>query len=1022
MHSKQSSTEIRRARLYDDDEADRGALKVVVKVVLVVGGVGFLLLVILVAIVLPIVQTGRKNLTEHYQQQKEKEAAIQATAELETRRLEREAEMRAQKEQERKEAIAKKREEALQPIAEARRKNEAARSEQMRLQQEKQEERRRQQAARAENVELAERAKTYLSKWLWNLREITADEFLVPQAEDTSDELSWRVHLLPILGYTELYDRFRLSEPWDSPHNISLLEEMPAPLQHSMDQKGQTRIRSFLPLDGPESNRLRAGEITDGLQNTALAVIVNGDHAVPWTRPDCLDPLPIPFATKLLSSSDSKAGFVFWCDGEFSSLDRTKESDLTAIMTPSAGELWARAQPSHQLLVINSIETTQSLSTESPSLESIKQSMEQIAGAYRQFIAKAAQDRKFATTVDRSPLSWRVHLLPFLGEEDLYQQFNLLQPWDNPSNLKLVAKMPSVFQTGTHQGRTSFCLLDTNPSSSSRPRQVKLPLAVDITDAPETTALFFLAAPHRSSLWTAPDGLLEVSDSSPHLSLGWNKSVPLLTATAAGDVLELPPQLHETKWKALLSLQGSERFDVTKALQSPESPLEREFVSAPPTPIQGTVEMPAIAFNRDSSPESSVVQATEELVKLREVGLAIQRYYSVHRRSPLHAASPSGKPSSLSWRVHLLPWLGHENLYKKFNLDEPWDSETNSPLLKFIPECYLTSTESIGETRICAITGSSGLLSARDAMNCSDTISHTAMLVHVPRQMAVPWTKPEDVDFSSIADAKALSEDNKSVQLLLGDGKPLLYSCELPDAVLKALLTHDGGELVDSGTVRRASAFLRGEANVLQADQDRWEAEQLKQILMAVKNYGDTYGTLPPDKSNEAMRVSSGAYNLSWRVHLLPFLGYKSLYKQFRLEESWDSPHNIQLLPLMPDCFRGPHDSTDTSTTRIVTISGVETLFPERGRALGVKDIKDGLSNTIFLLQAPDSVQVPWTKPDDITLLPDDLEPLDQLRSSFGLKVGFCDGSIRTLPPETSSAALKALITPNGGEIQNSNE
>ena len=42
--------------------------------------------------------------------------------------------------------------------------------------------------------------------------------------------LSWRVAILPHLGYQSLYDRFHLDEPWDSPHNRSLLAEMPREL------------------------------------------------------------------------------------------------------------------------------------------------------------------------------------------------------------------------------------------------------------------------------------------------------------------------------------------------------------------------------------------------------------------------------------------------------------------------------------------------------------------------------------------------------------------------------------------------------------------------------------------------------------------------------------------------------------------------------------------------------------------------------------------------------------------------
>ncbi len=45
-------------------------------------------------------------------------------------------------------------------------------------------------------------------------------------------------------------------------------------------------------------------------------------------------------------------------------------------------------------------------------------------------------------------LSWRVAILPYIGEEKLYARFRLDQPWDSESNLKLLAKMPDCFRVG----------------------------------------------------------------------------------------------------------------------------------------------------------------------------------------------------------------------------------------------------------------------------------------------------------------------------------------------------------------------------------------------------------------------------------------------------------------------------------------------------------------------------------------------------------------------------------------------
>ena len=47
------------------------------------------------------------------------------------------------------------------------------------------------------------------------------------QGPDGKPLLSWRVAILPYLSENELYQSFKLDEPWDSPHNKPLLERMP---------------------------------------------------------------------------------------------------------------------------------------------------------------------------------------------------------------------------------------------------------------------------------------------------------------------------------------------------------------------------------------------------------------------------------------------------------------------------------------------------------------------------------------------------------------------------------------------------------------------------------------------------------------------------------------------------------------------------------------------------------------------------------------------------------------------------
>ena len=56
---------------------------------------------------------------------------------------------------------------------------------------------------------------------------------------------------------------------------------------------------------------------------------------------------------------------------------------------------------------------------------------------------------------------------------------------------------------------------------------------------------------------------------------------------------------------------------------------------------------------------------------------------------------------------------------------------------------------------------------------------------------------------------------------------------------------------------------------------------------------------------------------LSWRVALLPYLGYRNLYEQFRHDEPWDSPHNRKLIAKMPPVYESQAGLPEGKTTYV---------------------------------------------------------------------------------------------------------
>ena len=102
--------------------------------------------------------------------------------------------------------------------------------------------------------------------------------------------LSWRVAMLPYLEQQALYSQFHLDEPWDSPHNRTLIEKMPAVFDNpNINEPGKTDylalVGSECVMDGTAAG-ISFAKISDGTARTIVLVESDADRAVEWTRPD----------------------------------------------------------------------------------------------------------------------------------------------------------------------------------------------------------------------------------------------------------------------------------------------------------------------------------------------------------------------------------------------------------------------------------------------------------------------------------------------------------------------------------------------------------------------------------------------------------------------------------------------------------------------------------------------------------------------------------------------------------------
>jgi hypothetical protein len=149
----------------------------------------------------------------------------------------------------------------------------------------------------------------------------------------------------------------------------------------------------------------------------------------------------------------------------------------------------------------------------------------------------------------------------------------------------------------------------------------------------------------------------------------------------------------------------------------------------------------------------------------------------------------------------------------------------------------------------------------------------------------------------------------------------------------------------------------------------------LKKLGLGMHNFHDAYGSFPlPGKTEADFRDryvdAQGRVLLSWRVHILPYLGEANLYHQFHLDEPWDSAHNLTLLEKMPQIYAASEVGTKPGYTCIQAPCGKGTVM-EGGRGCKLKDINDGTSDTVLLIRTNASLAVPWTKPADYDAAPE---------------------------------------------------
>jgi hypothetical protein len=158
--------------------------------------------------------------------------------------------------------------------------------------------------------------------------------------------------------------------------------------------------------------------------------------------------------------------------------------------------------------------------------------------------------------------SWRVQLLPFLEQDNLYRRLDLTKPWDDPANARLLEKMPEVFRVYGRDAKekgTTFLQMPTMPAIPPGPSPIHVPgrrmPIIAIADGTSNTLMVVEAA--EAVPWARPGDLRFDPTKAPKVGADDRKWFHALFADGSVRTLRRD-KLTDDQLRALMTINGGE--------------------------------------------------------------------------------------------------------------------------------------------------------------------------------------------------------------------------------------------------------------------------------------------------------------------------------------------------------------------------------------------------------------------------------------------------------------------------------
>lgn len=212
---------------------------------------------------------------------------------------------------------------------------------------------------------------------------------------------------------------------------------------------------------------------------------------------------------------------------------------------------------------------------------------------------------------------------------------------------------------------------------------------------------------------------------------------------------------------------------------------------------------PAVSAARNSRRKSECAK------NLERIALALQQYEARYGSfPPAYLADANGKPKH-SWRTLLLPFLGYDHVYRRYDFNKPWDDPSNMALRGLMPPEYACPADpdarGQGETNYMVVVGPGTMFPSPGTVKrgqITDGVEST-LLVTETVSCGVCWLEPQDLDFRKmrfVMNGKAGSEIGSKhrggVEIVTVDGKSHFLTADTASDVILSLLTIAGGESI----------------------------------------------------------------------------------------------------------------------------------------------------------------------------------------------------------------------------------